>query len=213
MIYIESGRTWRQAINSGPVPLGEDRREEEFCGFKHPPWERVVCSWCWKPQLWCPTPGRRTSLPHMKTSGTNKKPSPCSLRTCTCRLTSRNKLEEAVWDFPRLWPVILQLPSPSNFGIAPHWDEGCHRRGNFAVEGDRKGSDLALHLNRVGAVAAGTYRGNGLGAISSSHWCATTIPACAPADTHYPLQPLLLWYRFPWGWRLSLLIMVHNCGD
>lgn len=102
MIYIESGRTWKQAINSGPVPLGEDRREEEFCGFKHPPWKRVVCSRCWELQPWCPTPGRRISLPRMKTSGTNKKPSPCSLRTCTCRLTSRNKLEEAVWDCPSL---------------------------------------------------------------------------------------------------------------
>ena len=201
MIYIESGRTWRQAINSGPVPLGEDRRQEEFCGFKDPPWEKVAYSPCWEPQPWCPTPGRRTSLPYMKTSGTNKKPRPCSLRTCslrTCWLTSRNKLEEAVWDCPRLWPVILQLPSPSSFGIAPYWGEGCHCRRNYAVEGDGQGSDLTLHLNRVGAKAAGTCKGSELWAILSSHWCARTIPACTPADTHYPLQPLLLWYRFPW---------------
>ena len=203
---------WRQAINSGPVPLGEDRREEEFCGFKDPPWERVACSTCWEPQPWYPTPERRTSLPGMKVSGTNKKPNLCSLRTCMCWLTPKNKVEEAVWDCPRLWPVILHLPVPSSFGIAPHWDEDCHCRGNFAFEGDGQGSDLALHLNRVGAAAAGTCRGNGLGAISSSHWCARTIPACAPADTHYPLQPLLLWRSFPLEWRLSLLRMVHNCG-
>ena len=203
---------WRQAINSGPVPLGEDRREEEFCGFKDPPWERVACSTCWEPQPWCPTPERRTSLPGMKTSGTNKKPNLCSLRTSMCWLTPKNKVEEAVWDCPRLWPVILHLPIPSSFGIAPHWDEGCHCRGNFAFKGDGQGSDLALHLNRVGAAAAGTCRGNGLGAISNSHWCARTIPACAPADTHYPLQPLLLWRSFPLGWRLLLLRTVHNCG-
>lgn len=157
MIYIESGRTWKQAINSGPVPLG--RTEEEFCGFKHPGREWFAAD-AGNSSLMSNT-RKKNFLPRMKTSGTNKKPSPCSLEQYTCRLTSRNKLEEAVWDCPSLASYFATAKSLQLWYCSPTGMKAATAEETLQSRGDGKGLDLALHLNRVGAVAADTYRGNG----------------------------------------------------